>query len=69
MLSRTGEVGLYWDVPNAFADLVVDDDRVFSVFVREKGSGVEEFAEDLVADEVSTEKLDELFASIAFRKG
>lgn len=69
MLSRSGEVGLYWDSLTTFADIVLEDDRVFSFFVRNKGSGVEAFADYLLADEISSEKLDELVASVALRKG
>lgn len=69
MLSRDGEVGLYWDSPSAFADIVLEGDRVFSFFIRDKSSGLEAFTEDLPADEVSSEKLDQLFSSVALRKG
>jgi len=67
MLSSDGEIGLYWRSADAFADIVVHPDDVFSLYVKElNGDGREVFLEGLPITHASRPALAESLR--AFRR-
>lgn len=43
MVETSGAVGLYWDLPNAYADITFEGGDMFSLFTKKKGTGVETY--------------------------
>lgn len=48
MIGSDGEVGLYWNTEKAFADFVIEESGLGSLFVRRKDTGVEHFIDQIL---------------------
>jgi hypothetical protein len=65
MLSKTGELGLYWDEARRFADLILEEGGLFSIFVRDKASGREKFAAEIAPERLVGETLEEYLGGMS----
>ncbi|MGT0246640.1 hypothetical protein [Burkholderia pyrrocinia] len=43
MIGSSGDIGLYWDLPEFYADIAFEGRGAFSLFVKNKASGTESF--------------------------
>lgn len=64
MLSNLGEVGLYWDVGAVYADVNFEEGQLVSLFLRNRNSGHETFAECRFED-LHTSQLKTILAPLA----
>lgn len=65
MVSANGSVGLYWDIANAFADVVFEEDGHFSLFIRCKNNSVpERFFDAVPKEQISASWIEDKLASL-----
>ncbi|MFM0315940.1 hypothetical protein PQR36_13710 [Paraburkholderia nemoris] len=66
MISSSGEIGLYWNLDHAYADVAIETGGHFSLFTRDKrGEQLEEFAEEVSIRDLSTAWLSQQLAVLA----
>lgn len=53
MRGSSGEIGLYWDTKEAYADINFDEDGTISVYTRERGSEKEAFLDGFSPETVT----------------
>ncbi len=66
MISSSGEIGLYWNLEHAYADVAIESGGHFSLFTRQKrGEQLEELAEEVAIRDLSTAWLSQQLAVLA----
>lgn len=66
MISSSGEIGLYWNLEHAYADIAIEAGGHFSLFTRQKrGEQLEEFAEEVSVRNLSTAWISRQLAVLA----
>jgi hypothetical protein len=65
MLSINGEVGLYWDIGNIYADVSFEDGDEFSIFIRDRSAEDQEGFYELKLSNTQPENLKAILASLA----
>lgn len=65
MLSSNGEVGLYWDIENIYADIAFEENEIVSIFLRQRNQNDNEIFIELSATEITTIRLLEILSPLA----